>query len=78
MKQKTINKMVRTFKLIRNSDVSGISGTGLVAEGIVFSDGKIAMSWTSTYSSIEIHPNIETLMAIHGHNGKTILEFDNK
>ena len=30
---------MRNFNLIRHIDVSGLSGTGVVAEGVVFSDG---------------------------------------
>jgi hypothetical protein len=31
------------FMLRRTEDVSGLSGTGMVAEGVEFTDGRVAM-----------------------------------
>lgn len=31
------------FELVRDVDVTGISGTGVVAEGVEFSDGTVAL-----------------------------------
>jgi hypothetical protein len=67
---------MKTFTLIRKEDVSGVSGTGTIAEGCEFKDGQIVLSWLGSYHSVEIHPNMATLMAIHGHNGKTLVEWD--
>ena len=36
---------MRTFRLIRDEDPTGISGTGSVAEGVEFDDGTVAMRW---------------------------------
>jgi hypothetical protein len=36
----------RTFVLDRRRDISGVSGTGLVAEGVVWSDGAVALRWS--------------------------------
>lgn len=33
------------FKMIRQEDVSGVSGTGPVLEGIVFSTGQCVVHW---------------------------------
>lgn len=33
------------FELIRQSDESGVSGTGLVLQGIIFNDGTVAVRW---------------------------------
>ena len=60
-----------TFHLQRDEDASGISGTGIVAEGIVFNTGKVALSWLSNLNSIAIYNSIEDVAAIHGHGGKT-------
>lgn len=62
---------MKTFWLKRNIDVSGTSGTGIVAEGIVFSNGKCCLSWLTTMSSIAIYNNIMELEVIHGHSGAT-------
>jgi hypothetical protein len=64
---------VRSFILERDTDVSGVSGTGVIAEGIQFSTGKCALGWVTQYQSVAVYDNIETLMHIHGHDGKTRL-----
>lgn len=67
--------MIR-FHLHRREDESGVSGTGVVAEGVQFSDGRCVLHWLTNTSSIAIYDNIEDLMAIHGHNGKTIVQWE--
>ena len=64
------------FWLNRLEDESGVSGTGKVAEGIIFSNGKVAMSWLTEYTSVAIYDDLQTLQRIHGHNGKTIIQYD--
>ena len=39
---------MRVFALIRDVDVSGVSGTGVVAEGVQFSDGTCVLRWTAS------------------------------
>jgi len=36
---------MRRFLLVRDCDPSGVSGTGIVAEGVQFSDGTAVMHW---------------------------------
>lgn len=67
---------MRKFKLKRIEDESGISGTGIVAEGVIFENGKCAMSWLTEYSSVCIYDGIGTVKAIHGHHGKTVILFE--
>jgi hypothetical protein len=62
--------MVR-FHLHRREDESGVSGTGVVAEGAQFSDGRCVLHWLTAVSSIAIYDSIDDLVAIHGHGGKT-------
>ena len=62
---------MRRFCLQRDVDVSGVSGSGVVAEGVEFSNGSVALSWLSTYSSTVFYDNIKTLEHIHGHSGST-------
>src|SRR5205085_3748143 len=38
-------RRVATFHLLRYEDESGVSGTGWVAEGAVFSNGWVALTW---------------------------------
>lgn len=67
---------MRTFVLRRIEDESGISGTGDVAEGVEFSNGKCTMCWITVYRSVTVYDSIRELEAIHGHNGKTVVVFD--
>lgn len=66
---------MRRFYVKRTEDVSGVSGTGRVAEGIEFTDGTCVIKWLSTKSSIGIYDNDKVLVGIHGHEGKTTIEF---
>jgi hypothetical protein len=61
----------RAFHLVRDDDETGISGTGVVAEGVEFSNGFCAMSWLTSQHSVAVYPNVKALEAIHGHNGRT-------
>ena len=36
-----------TFDLIRNTDESGVSGTGKVLEGVIFTDGTCVVRWVT-------------------------------
>jgi len=69
------NPRPRRFQLYRKDDVSGMSGTGIVAEGIRFRDGKCAYRWTSTPRTTQIAPSIQDVRHIHGHNAKTIIRW---
>lgn len=62
---------MRTFQLHRDVDESGISGTGVVAEGVHFTNDKVAITWLTQYTSVAIYDSMETVEAIHGHGGKT-------
>lgn len=64
---------MRRFVLDRSEDVTGCSGTGFVAEGVVFSDGTAALRWLTNLTSTAIYNNIVELIAIHGHDGATEL-----
>lgn len=65
---------MRRFELHRDDDVSGISGTGVVAEGVEFSDGRASLRWvTGEHRSTVAWDSIESAVAIHGHGGATRL-----
>jgi hypothetical protein len=63
----------RRFALVRDEDVSGVSGTGVVAQGVEFTDGTVALRWTSAWpTSVVFHDRgMDAVDAVHGHNGKT-------
>jgi hypothetical protein len=68
---------MKRFYLQRNEDETGVSGTGRVAEGVVFSrTGMAVMHWLTHYESIGVYPSIEELIAIHGHAGRTVVVFE--
>jgi hypothetical protein len=66
---------MRTFLLNRKEDVSGISGTGIVAEGVQFSNGKCVVVWLTEYASVAIYDTMNDLQEVHCHEGKTLIEW---
>lgn len=66
---------MRRFKLVRNVDESGVSGTGEVAYGVQFKDGYCALRWNTATASTAFYDSIEDVEAIHGHGGLTVVEF---
>lgn len=63
----------RRFKLQRDTDVTGVSGTGAVAEGVEFSNGVVALHWVSDFPTSVVfhHRGMESVVAVHGHGGAT-------
>lgn len=61
----------KRFVLVREEDVSGTSGTGVVAEGIQWSNGTCSMHWMSQFDTKEDLGSIAAVEEIHGHGGKT-------
>lgn len=64
---------MRTFHLQRDTDETGISGTGKVAEGVEFSDGEVVIRWIvgEHKSTVVWAQGLSAVEAIHGHGGKT-------
>ncbi|HTY35375.1 hypothetical protein [Mycobacterium sp.] len=63
----------RPFLLVRDEDVTGVSGTGVVAQGVEFADGVVALRWLSEWpTSVVFHDEgIRSVETVHGHGGKT-------
>lgn len=59
------------FRLIRHEDVTGISGTGVVAEGVEWPNGQVCLWWYGEHSSVAVWQSLDDAMKIHGHNGAT-------
>lgn len=55
----------RFFDMIRENDESGVSGTGHVASGIIFQDGKVTIRWLSEKASTVNFDSFDDFMAIH-------------
>lgn len=62
---------MRRFHLYRITDVTGTSGTGVVAEGCVFTDGHVALRWPSSTSSWILYNSVDDMEKVHGHGGNT-------
>ena len=67
---------MKVFWLVRKEDESGISGTGRVAQGFVFDNGRVALTWLSDHPSVTVYDNLGEVRAIHGHEGKTEVEME--
>lgn len=68
---------MRLFHLERDIDVSGVSGTGVVARGVVFPDGSVAMRWDAGPDrSTVLWDSIDAAERIHGHGGATRIVWD--
>lgn len=70
----------RTFELHRDHDVTGISGTGIVADGATFPDGTTVVRWRDlggpaadrgVTPTTVVFPTAEAVEALHGHGGAT-------
>jgi hypothetical protein len=68
---------MRRFELHRIEDVTGVSGTGVVAEGVEFSDGVVALRWLTAWpTSVVFHDKgMASVDHVHGHTGKTQIVF---
>lgn len=65
----------RIFKVMRDTDVTGVSGAGHVADGVVFGDGTTVLRWRSEHRSTAVYASLDDALAIHGHGGATRFEF---
>lgn len=62
---------MRTFELHRDVDETGISGAGIVAQGVEYDDRSCAMRWLTATRSTAVYASMDDIRAIHGHDGKT-------
>ena len=65
------------FVLLRHEDETGVSGTGIVAWGVEFPDGVVALQWKGEWpTSVVFHDRgMDSVRAVHGHGGKTEIIF---
>lgn len=63
------------FWLNRKVDVSGVSGSGHVADGVLFADGSCVVRWRSEHPGTITYARLADLVAIHGHDGGTVVEW---
>lgn len=67
---------IRTFSLERDQDDTGVSGTGLVAVGALFPDGRVAVRWRTETASTTLFDSMDEMTKVHGHGGKTRVVWD--
>lgn len=74
--------IARIFYLVRIEDETGVSGRGIVGEGVRWSDGSVSIRWvgaTPSFVNYEGLPEDLTrrgeahARTVHGHHGKTKL-----
>lgn len=65
------NQGIRIFYFERDEDVSGTSGIGRVAEGVILTNTKVVLSWLTIHKSVAIFDSYAEMEAVHGHDGRT-------
>jgi hypothetical protein len=71
--------MSRRFHLQRDHDVSGVSGTGRVADGICWPDGTASVRWLGERPSIVFWDGgFADAEYVHGHGGATRIVWDDE
>ncbi len=63
----------RRFVLFRLVDSTGVSGTGVVADGVEFPDGAAVIRWRGRYGSTVVWDGVDHALHVHGHDGDTQL-----
>ena len=67
---------MKRFVLRRDVDKTGVSGVGIVAEGVQSTNGVCVLFWlTKPRSVAAIYDNVGILNELHGHDGKTAIEW---
>ena len=59
----------RRFYLDRHTDVTGASGVGIVAEGVVWTDGTVSVRWLGERASVVFWHTLADAEAIHEAGG---------
>lgn len=66
--------MPRLLTVVRDEDVTGISGVGRIMYGCAWDDGVVVTRWNGVISQVTVWPGphgIKDLEEIHGHGGKS-------
>jgi len=65
---------MRTFTMYRRGDLSETHNSNLVNppdepqfEGVIFSDGRVAIRWLTACRSTSTWDDFDTMLAVHGH-----------
>lgn len=60
---------------MRDVDVSGVSGRGVIVWGIEWPDGRVSYRWNTATATSTVADSIQDVEAVHGHNGATRLHW---
>lgn len=71
-----MTELPRRFHLQRHTDVTGVSGTGRVADGILWTDGTVSIRWLGEHPSTVFWDGLAHAEAVHGHGGHTVIVWD--
>jgi hypothetical protein len=66
----------RRFHLQRDTDITGVSGTGRVANGVLWPDGSVSIRWTGDRPSTVHWDDLAHAQHVHGHGGHTRIVWD--
>lgn len=66
---------MRRFYMMRMEDESGVSGVGIILEGVEFSNGKTAITWHSHMGVVGVYDSVKVVQLLHGHEGKTEIKW---
>lgn len=69
---------MKNFYLLRHEDLHGHSGLGVVAEGTIFDNGMVAMTWLSKWDTVTMFKNVQAVKELHSHEGRTEIIIDGK
>jgi hypothetical protein len=68
---------MKTFYMLRHEDIHNNSGTGVVAEGVIFDDGSGAFTWLTDIKTVTVFMKISEVKRLHGHEGRTEIVIEN-
>ena len=60
-----MDELPRCFTVYRESDTTGVSGTGRVLDGVVFHTGQVVICWHSEHQSITVFQNWSAFESVH-------------
>lgn len=66
----------RRFHLQRTTDITGVSGTGRVADGVLWPDGTVSIRWAGPRPSTVFWNSLANAEHVHGHGGHTVIVWD--
>ncbi|MDX2948032.1 hypothetical protein [Streptomyces caniscabiei] len=66
----------RRFHLQRTTDITGVSGTGRVADGVLWPDGTVSIRWRGERPSTVAWDRLADAEHVHGHGGHTVIVWD--